>query len=293
MFELATKEKCKLRLAIMGVSGAGKTYSALRIAQGIGSKIAFIDTERRAARKYSDRFKFQVCDLEEATIDKLIAAIEFVNKHDFDVLIIDSLTHAWQELLEEIDKLTKTKYAGNSFRAWSEGTPKQKKLINAILECKCHVIATMRAKTEYVITQNDKGKATPQRVGTGAEQGKGIEYEFDMLIDISQEHIAHVLKDRTGKFQDSLIEKPDSEFGKQLLEWLEDAPVAEQEALIDTPQVQRFIITAKENLWSEEAQKELLAKYGYTSRKLIKLKDYQELLNIVSQPEFKGAKNEA
>jgi nucleoside-triphosphatase THEP1 len=241
--EVATKEKCKLRLAIMGVSGSGKTYSALRIAKGIAgedaSKILFVDTERRSARKYSDRFKFSVIDLDKPNIDSLIELLEFVNNQNFEVLIIDSLTHAWQELLEEIDKLAKAKFGGNSFQAWAEGTPKQKRFIQAILDSKCHVVCTMRSKTEWVVAPNARGKMTPTRVGTGVEQGKGIEYEFDMLIDISQEHIAQVLKDRTGKFQDKLIEKPDEKFGKALSDWLDEG--AEPETKYEEIKIEKEI----------------------------------------------------
>lgn len=220
-FKKATKTQSKLRLALFGASGSGKTYSALRIAKGIGGKIAVIDSERGSASKYSDRFDFDVVDLDSKNIDEYVHWIEEANGK-YDVLIVDSLTHAWTELLEEIDRIARTKYSGNSWSAWNEGTPKQKKLINAILSFNGHIIATMRAKTEWIVEQNSKGKNVPKRVGTAPEQGKGIEYEFDLLMDISVEHIAQVIKDRTGKFQDKLIELPDEEFGKQLAEWLKD-----------------------------------------------------------------------
>ena len=56
MFETVTRKKAKLRLALTGVSGAGKTLSALYIAYGITgdwSKIALIDTEHERARFYT------------------------------------------------------------------------------------------------------------------------------------------------------------------------------------------------------------------------------------------------
>lgn len=220
-FKKATKSQSKLRLAIFGASGSGKTYSALRIAKGIGGNIAVIDSERGSASKYSDRFEFDVVDLESKNIDEYVQWIEEANGK-YSVLVIDSLTHAWTELLEEIDRIARTKYSGNSWSAWNEGTPKQKKLINSILSFNGHIIATMRAKTEWIVEQNTKGKNVPKRVGTAPEQGKGIEYEFDLLMDISVEHVAQVIKDRTGKFQDKLIELPDESFGKQLSDWLQD-----------------------------------------------------------------------
>jgi hypothetical protein len=223
-FKKASKEKSKLRCAIFGPSGAGKTYSALRIATGIADKIALIDTERGSASKYADRFDFDVVDLDRKGIDDYI---EFIKKaYAYDVLIIDSLSHGWEELLEDVDKLAKIKYRGNSFSAWSEGTPKQRKLINAILDFPGHIIATMRSRTEWTsetyTDNNGNRKNKPNRVGLNPIQGKNIEFEFDLLLEMNIDNFMTVIKDRTGKFQHEVIEKPDENFGKELLAWLND-----------------------------------------------------------------------
>jgi len=219
MFQKATKSKAKLRAAIFGPSGSGKTFSSLRIATGLGGRIAVIDTERGSASKYADRFTFDICELDDKRIHGYIEAIEDADKGGYDILIIDSLSHAWQELLEEVDRLVNTKYRGNTWSAWAEGTPKQRKLVDSLLSFPGHVIATMRSKTEWATSQ-DSGKVRPQRVGLTPEQGKGIEYEFDLLLEISPTHDAEVIKDRTGKFQDKILKKPDEDFGKRLAAWL-------------------------------------------------------------------------
>lgn len=218
-FKKATKKQAKLRLALFGVSGGGKTYSALRLATGLGGRIALIDTERGSASKYSDRFDFDVCEIDKPSIENIKLLIN--EAKGYDVLIIDSLTHAWMELLQEIERIAKAKFGGNAWSAWSEGTPKQISLINALLDFPGHIIATMRAETNWTTTTNDKGKLVPVRIGEAPKQGKSIEYEFDMLMQISQEHQAIVLKDRTGKFQDQCF-MIDEEFGKSLKEWLND-----------------------------------------------------------------------
>lgn len=232
MFNKAVKSKSKLRLAIFGPSGSGKTMTALRIASGIGGNIAVIDTERGSASKYADRFKFDVAELDDFSID---AYCKFINAASgkYNVLIIDSLSHAWQELLEQVDKLASAKYRGNTWSAWSEGTPKQRKLINTILSFQGHLISTIRAKTEWVTSVGQNGKSAPQRVGLAPEQGKGIEYEFDILLELSTGHIGNFIKDRTGKFQELIIEKPGEDIGKQLVEWLNDgAEVAKSELYV-------------------------------------------------------------
>jgi hypothetical protein len=231
MFKKATKSQSKLRCAIFGVSGSGKTFSALRMATGLGNKIAVIDTERGSASKYADRFEFDVVELSTPAIENYVSTIHAAQKENYDVLIIDSLSHGWQELLEQIDKLAKSKFKGNTWSAWSEGTPIQKKLVNAILSFNGHIIATMRSKTEWTLVDTGNDKKKPQRVGLTPEQGKGIEYEFDILMEISQDHIAEIIKDRTGKFQDKIIDKPGEEFGAQLKEWLNDGdPIVDEEA---------------------------------------------------------------
>lgn len=221
-FKKATKSQARLRAAIFGPSGAGKTYSSLRIATGIGGRIAVIDTERGSASKYSDRFDFDVLELDDQSVDGYVDAIRLAAKEGYTVLVIDSLSHAWQTLLEEVEKLAKAKYRGNTWSAWSEGTPLQRKLVGAILGFPGHVLATMRSKTEWTTVDDGRGKKSPQRVGLAPEQGKNVEYEFDLLVEISTEHIANVIKDRTGKFQDKLIDKPGEEFGEALAEWLSD-----------------------------------------------------------------------
>lgn len=219
MFKKATKKQSKLRLALFGVSGGGKTYSALRLATGLGGKIAVIDTEHGSASKYSDRFDFDVCNIEKASISNILMCMR--EAQDYDVLIIDSLTHAWNELLQEVDKIAKAKYGGNNWSGWSDGNKKQNELIKAILTFPGHVIATMRAETNWTTAVNDRGKVVPVRIGEAPKQGKQIEFEFDMLMQVSQDHQAVVLKDRTGKYQDEcfLIEE---NFGKELVNWLED-----------------------------------------------------------------------
>jgi len=133
VFKKATKAQSKLRAAIYGPAGSGKTFTSLSVATGLGKRIALIDTEHGSASKYSDRFNFDTCVLKEKTLSNYVRAIGEAVEGKYDVLIIDSLTHAWKDLLEEVDLLTKTKYRGNSWSAWSEGTPKQRSCIDAIL----------------------------------------------------------------------------------------------------------------------------------------------------------------
>ena len=94
----------------------------------------------------------------------------------------------------------------------------------------------MRSKTEWVIGEGKDGKTAPQKLGLAPEQGKGIEYEFDLLLELNQRHEAVVTKDRTGRFQDETIEKPGEEFGAALYEWLAGGkPEMQPPTVVETP----------------------------------------------------------
>lgn len=225
MFQKATKQQRKLRLALYGPAGSGKTYSALGIARGLagpGGKVAVIDTERASASLYADAFDFDTASLDRASIEAVSGALRAAGAAGYDVVVVDSLSHAWQELLAEIDALAARSFRGNTHAAWAQGTPKQKALVAAILGYSGHVIVTMRAKTEWVIEESDRGKKQPRAVGLAPEQGKGIEYEFDLLAEVDGAAL-RVVKDRTGRYQGQSIDRPGAPLGAELAAWLADA----------------------------------------------------------------------
>jgi len=62
-FHKAERKKGKLRLAIAGPAGSGKTYSALLIALGLGGRIAMIDTERGSGELYDHLGEYDACTI--------------------------------------------------------------------------------------------------------------------------------------------------------------------------------------------------------------------------------------
>jgi hypothetical protein len=141
-----------------------------------------------------------VNNLADKTVDSYIAAMREACDGGYKVLVIDSLSHAWRELTDEVDRISQNSPSRNSFSAWGKVTPKQKRLVDAILNFPGHLICTMRSKTEWVIGQNKMGKNVPEKLGLAPEQGKGIEYEFDLLVELNQRHQRTITKDRTGSF---------------------------------------------------------------------------------------------
>ena len=224
-FEKATKKQSRLRLALIGPSGSGKTYSALNLAQYIGSKIAVIDTERGSASKYADLFNFDVLELDSFSPLTYVEAIQSAELAGYDVVVIDSLSHAWMGkdgALEQVDKSAKRSQSGNSFAAWRDVTPVHNALVDAMLQSGCHVIATMRAKSEYVLETNEKGKVQPRKVGLAPVQRDGLEYEFDVIADMDIDNNMIVSKTRCPQLVGAVIHKPGKDVAETLNAWLTD-----------------------------------------------------------------------
>ena len=239
-FKKATKEKSKLRLALIGPTGSGKTYSALAIAEGLGDRVAVIDTERGSASKYAGIFNFDVLELETFSVENYMAAIAEAVKAKYDVLVIDSLSHAWagkDGILEFIDKKSAANPGGSSFMNWRSATPLHNKFVDSILAAPLHVIATMRSKTEWVVEKDDRGKSTPRKVGLAPVQRDGVEYEFDVIGDMTPEHRLVVSKSRIPGLADDVLDKPGRALGERLRAWLEEGntPTSQREIQLAAP----------------------------------------------------------
>jgi hypothetical protein len=230
-FQKATKEQGRLRMALIGPAGSGKTYTALTLAASLGNKVAVIDTERGSASKYADKFDFDVLQLETFAPATYVQAIKAAAEAGYDVLVIDSLSHAWtgkEGALEMVDKSAKRSQSGNTFSAWRDVTPHHNALVDAMLQSDCHIIATMRTKTEYVIETRD-GKSVPRKIGMAPIQRDGLEYEFDIVGDMTLDHDLIVTKTRCSTLTDAVVNKPGKEFAGIIKAWLSNgAPAVEK-----------------------------------------------------------------
>ena len=228
----ATKRRAKLRLGMSGPAGSGKTYSALLIAGGLGGRIGMIDTEHGSGDLYADLLPegYDVLQLTPPyTPARYVEAIHALEDAGVQTIIVDSLTHAWTGEGGSLDRQGKiADKSGNSWQAWRQVTPEHNALVEALLQSKCHIIATMRAKTEYVQEKDERtGRQTVRKIGLAPIMRDGIEYEFTTFLELDLHHMAFAGKDRTRLFDGSIF-KPDMETGRQLLSWLDagvDAPV--------------------------------------------------------------------
>ena len=249
-FRKAEKRKAKLRLAITGAAGSGKTYGALLIAKGIGGKIVLLDTENGSGDLYAGVCDYDVGTIKAPyTIDKYIDGIKQAESLGYDIIIIDSLSHAWAGeggLLETVDNIAASSRSGNSYTAWRQVTPMHNKLIETMLNSPCHIIATMRSKTEYVIVENDKGRKEPRKVGLAPVQREGMDYEFGVVFDLGQNHMATVSKDRTSLF-DGQVFTLSQQTGQTLKEWLESGVDIKSRKELLAQLWQRYLVVCDNN----------------------------------------------
>lgn len=229
-FKKATKSQARLRLALIGPPGSGKTFTALRIARGLvgpSGRIALADSERGSASKYADRFEFDTQDMESFAPKDYCSVISEAEKAGYAALVIDSLSHAWMGkggALEMVDQVAKQSKSKNSFDAWRSVTPEHNAMVDAILRARLHVIVTMRVKTEYVVEEVN-GKKTPRKVGLAPVQRDGLEYEFDVVADMDGAELV-VTKTRCPDLAKAVVREPGEELGQKLRAWLTDGTPA-------------------------------------------------------------------
>jgi len=213
----SSKRQAKIKLALAGCAGSGKTFSSLLLAYGMTndwSKIAIIDTENGSADLYAHLGNYNVLNLTSAyTPESYIKAIEICEDAGMEVLIIDSISHCWEYLLELHSQMQ-----GNSFTNWGKITPRQNAFVQKILSSNCHIISTLRTKQDYVLNEKN-GKLVPEKVGLKTVMRDGIDYEFTIVLDVDMKHFAKASKDRTGLFMDKPEFVITKDTGKEILNW--------------------------------------------------------------------------
>lgn len=221
----AKKEQICVKVLLSGPSGSGKSYSALRVAAGIagrvgeGTRIGYIGTEGMRDKLYANEFDYDLISLEEYSPDYYIAAIDAFLDEGYKVIIIDSMTHLWNWVQDQVQVTTK---GDNTFQAWGKYKKENKKIIEKILLAPAHIIVTARGKDEYVLEANSRGKMAPRKVGVGAQQDKDIEYEYMVTWMIDQDtHLAEAVKDNTHIFEGK-IKVLDEKAGEELYDWAND-----------------------------------------------------------------------
>lgn len=236
----AERRQARLRLALGAASNGGKTWSAIELAFGIvqelidrgllsgtlEGKVGLVDTERKSADLYSHLGPYDVVQLGPPySVPRYVGALQALERAGCVVAILDSISHAWVGhggVLQLLDSIEDSK----RFSAFGKTVnPQQDEFVDAMLRSPCHIIATMRSKTAWVLEarQNRSGATVmaPKRIGMAPVQRPGIEYEFTTMLDLDTDtHAARVVKNRCSVFDGWQPQKLTRDHGRKLAAWL-------------------------------------------------------------------------
>lgn len=246
----AKRIQAKVKIAIGGASGSGKTLSSLLMAYGlvkaehpewtddqVWDHIACIDTENKSSSLYVGKQvgptligSYNVINMEPPYEEQdLIDAIGVCQNAKMECVIIDSASAFWVDALETQGKIAeRTK---SNFSAWKPVKMDQNRMMQAILQADMHIISNYRAKMEYTQEVNEAGKKVVKSLGMGMiAEGTNI-YEYTLVLLLDADHVANAIKDRTGIF-DGKYFTVTADTGCKLYQWMAEGEVAPPQPVI-------------------------------------------------------------
>jgi hypothetical protein len=233
-------------VALIGVSGSGKSYTMLTLAHALAGptgRIACIDTEHGSLSKYAhspdcppncsdaSHFVFDVDEPNSYTTDYLLDQLTFAEQNGYTVFCIDSLSHFWMgkdgalEFVDNAKKRTRDQMEG-----WKIFRPHEREMVDRFVASPCHVIVTMRTKTDYEEQIKPDGTKKRVKVGLAPVQREGLEYEFDLVCSMDDENNLVIDKTRCSIYSQEkmrVVAKPGALYFQPFIEWL-DGPVIDK-----------------------------------------------------------------
>lgn len=200
-FRPAVRESVGLLIGLIGPSGAGKTFSAMRIASGIvgeGNRFAVIDTENRRALHYASQFKFDHLELSPPFSSLNFAgAIEAADKAGYKAIVVDSCSHEWASEGGVLDfqEQELNRMAGDDWKkreqvkmaAWIKPKGNHKQMVQRLLRTKAHLILCFRAEEKTKIEKGPDGKTHIIPMGFQPVCSKELPYELTVSFLLSSD----------------------------------------------------------------------------------------------------------
>ncbi len=192
LFKKASNTMAFAKVGILGFAGSGKTRTASEIAVGLhkalNSKkpIGFLDTETGA--------DFVLPIFEQHGIELMVSKTRaFKDLADglkesvgsFDILIIDSVSHFWVDIVESYRK--KKNVNRLSFQDWGIIKPMWSNDFSApFVTSALHIIVCGRAGFEYDYFEGDDGKMELYKTGTKMKAEGEFGFEPSLLIEMER-----------------------------------------------------------------------------------------------------------
>lgn len=217
IFTESASTQAYLKMGLMGFAGDGKTYTASSIAIGLvqlmrenelpnaDAPVLFVDSETGSdyvqPRFAEAGIKLMVAKTRAFT--DLIAAFDEVEAGG-TVLIIDSISHFWTELMDTYQKKKRKRFI--EFQDWAWLKSEWRRFTDRLVNSPCHTILCGRAGFEYDFFERDDGKRELTKTGVKMKAENETGYEPSMLV-LMEKHrdldtgkvwrTGSVLKDRT------------------------------------------------------------------------------------------------
>lgn len=232
-----------LKVAFEGFAGSGKTYTMAQLAIGLhqrtGSKkpIAYFDTEKagRHLRRLFDAAKIPILYRESRTLADLAETMRRGREGDFDILMVDSISHVWENFLQSYQK-QKNRHR-LQFEDWGILKPKWKsEFSEPFVRDKYHALMCGRAGYEYSDEKDADGKRQIYKSGVKMKVEGETAYEPDVLIMMERfEEVlekdkkvwreATIIKDRSTLLDGKTFKNPTFADFAPAIDYLLDSPV--------------------------------------------------------------------
>lgn len=190
----STRKDSKVLISLAGLSGCGKTYSAILLARGLvgpEGKIGFIDTEQCRASLYSDLAGgFDVINMEAPfSPERYVKAVDTFKQAGYNAVVIDSMSHEWEGVGGVLEMAESQTYKNGSqvqgMAKWAKPKAEHKKMMDYLLHCGMHIIFCFRAK-ERLREEVVDGKKVYINDGLVTTTEKNFVYEMtvSLLLDV-------------------------------------------------------------------------------------------------------------
>lgn len=177
-FRPAIRSNVNLLIGLAGASGAGKSFSAMRLASGIsnGARFAVIDTENGRASHYADQFQFDVAELREPFTPHAYAeAIEAADRAGYPVIVVDSASHEYAGSggvldMQEAEFQRMGGRDSAKMASWIKPKMEHKKMMQRLLQTRAHLILCFRAEAKIeIVKENGKTVIVPKQSLVGID----------------------------------------------------------------------------------------------------------------------------
>jgi|TARA_A100000172_G_scaffold77540_1_gene62071 hypothetical protein len=243
-FKPAEPQQARLKIAIYGPPGSGKTFTSLLWAEGLaksrGKKIAFVDTER-GTDFYAQEVKNRKIHPEAFAFDaiytkslKLVRdAIAELDPEEYGVVVLDSISHLWDSAIEAYEG-QKTSADTIPMHAWGQIKKPYKQLLNYLIASPFDVFILGRQGNVF---EEDGGQLRKVGVKMKAEGETPHEPHVCVRLENKQDQadttkstvLMYVEKDRTGILQGQTIANPNFKTIEVLLPYLGDKQAPQED----------------------------------------------------------------